>query len=260
MEKIYLLLLSFAFITSLNGQIESIKLTSIKINSTDKYPIKGYLFDVDEDKITLVPKRKMVKEFLIADSCKACYTVPRFFIRDLKFSQKKAFKPIGTMVGGGLGLVLIAAADGTPNPDGLNGKGVAKIYTAMGLILGGAVDLLRLIGHFKGKNTADINIPLPNLLQSKSAVYQFKEQRRKQLSKLAIILLQIKKDKASHRKRLKVYTKDKKVMVGYLLGQKDGMLLLDVDRKKIVSHRNNPPDNVHKIPLDSIFYYEFGRL
>lgn len=257
MKKIYLLLLCFAFI-SLSGQTESIKLTRIKVNSADKHPIKGYLFDVDEDKITLVPKRKMVREFLLADSCKVCYTVPRFFIRDLKFSQKKAFKPIGSMVAGGLGLIFVAAADGRPNPDGLSDREFTGIYAAMGILLGGATDLLRLIGHFSEKNTADINIPLPNLLQSKSAVYQFNEQRHKQLDKLALILLEIKKDKTSHRKLLKIYTKDKKGVIGYILGQQDGMLLLGWDKTKIVSHRTNPSAGVRKIPFEHIFFYEFG--
>lgn len=257
MKNIYLLL--FCFICySLNGQNEHIKLTRVKVNSKDKYPIKGYLYDVTEDKITLVPKRKMVKEFLLADSCKVCYTVPRFFIRDLKFSQKKAFKPIGTMVTGGLGLILVAAADGSPNPDGPNGKDIAGFYAIGGFLLGGTIDLLRLIGHFNGKNTADINMGLPSILASKSAIYQFNKLRSQQLDKLGLILLQIKKDKTSHRKLLKVYTKDKQVVVGYVLGQKEGMLLLGMDKKKIVSHRNNPPAMVNKIPLDSIFYYEFG--
>jgi len=258
MKKIYFLLCCF-FCLSLNGQNIYIKLTKVTINSKAKYPIKGYLFEVEEDKVILVPKRKLVKQMLLSDSCKVCYTIPRDIIWDLKFSRKKPFRPIGTMVGAGLGIVLVAAADNTPNPDGLNGKGIAGIYGAMGLVLGGTIDLFRLIGHFNGKNIADINMGLPNVLLPKTAVYQFNKHRNQQLAKLPAILAKIETDEISHRKRIKVYTKDKKLLEGYLIGQQDNALLLELDKKKIISHRRNLPNQLTSIPLSDIFYYELKK-
>lgn len=258
MKKIYFLLCCFSCFY-LNGQNIPIKLTKVTINSKAKYPIKGYLFDVAEDKIMLVPQRKLIKQMLLSDSCKVCYTIPRDIIWDLKFSQTKPFRPIGTMMGAGLGIILVAAADNTPNPDGLNGKDIAGLYAAMGIVLGGATDLVRLIGHFNGKNLADINRGLPNVLLPKAAVYQFNKHRNQQLVKLPAILAQIEIDEMSHRKRIKVYTKGNKLQEGYIIGQRDNALVLGLDKRKIISDRRNLPTPFNSIPFQDIFYYEFRK-
>ena len=257
MKKIYFLFF-FCSCLSLNGQ--NLKLTKVKINAQDAYPIKGYLFDVDNDKVILVPKKKWVKKFLLAQNCENCYTVPREIIWDLTFSQKKPFQPIGLMAGASLGLLLTSIADTTPNPDGLNGKDIAKIYAGMGTFVGGIIDLLRLPNHLLNKRNVDNNnFELPNILLAKSAIYQFNKIRKKQLEKLSSILTKIEKKKTSHRKPINIYTKDKKIVSGYIIGQKDGKLLLGIDKKKVIEYRNNPPDGLNEISLEDIFYYDFGK-
>lgn len=253
MKKIFLLLCCFSFL-SLKGQISNIKLTKVKINSKDKYPIKGYLFDLDEEQIVVAPNRKYIKGALLTGKCKSCHTISRILVQDIKVSQKKAFLPIGTMTTGGLGLILIATADNTPNPDGINDRQAFQILTLMGLAIGGVVDLLRLIGHNKKKPIA-MNIDLSNVLQPKSALYQFNEQRKQQLTELAAISQQIEKDKTSYPEQIRIYTKDKKLVVGYIIGQKDDMLLIGLD----ISNRTQPSNQLEKVALQNIFYYQFDK-
>jgi len=253
MKKILLLLCCFSFL-SLKGQISKIKLAKVKINSKDKYPTKGYLFDMDEEQVVLAPKKEKIKGFLLMEKCNSCYTVSRTLIRDIKFSQKKAFLPLGLMTTGGLGLILIAAADNTPNPDGLNERQAFELLTVMGLVIGGGVDIVRAISNNK-KKPVDMNIGLSNDLQLKTALYQFNEQRNEQLNKLAAILLQIEKDKTSYGKQIRIYTKDKKLVVGYIVGQQDDMLLLGVNKR----HREHPSKQLSKVSLKDIFYYEFDK-
>ncbi len=257
MKNILLLLLCISFL-SLKGQISNIKLTKIKINSKDKYPIKGYLYDIDEEKIVIALEKEMIKGFLLTESCKSCYTVPLTFIRDIKFSQKKAFLPAVSMAAGGLGLLLIATADNTPNPDGINDRQAFQILTLMGLVIGGGIDLLRLIGQNK-KKPLDINMGISNVLQSKSALYQFNEQRNQQLDKLTAILQEIEKHNTSYRKQIKVYTKDKELVVGYIKGQQGDMLLIGADKKQIFSHKEDSSKQFDKLSLQDIFYYEFVK-
>lgn len=253
MKKIFLLLCCFSFL-SLEGQISNIKLTKVKINSKDKYPIKGYLYDIDEDQLIIAPKKDYIKEFLLTEKCKSCYTVPRTLVRDIEFSQKKAFLPICLMAAAGLGSILIATSDNTPNPDGINDRQAYQILTIMGLPIGGGIDLLRLADQNK-KEPVDMNIGLSNVLQSKSALYQFNEQRNQQLAELAGILQQIEKDKKSYNKRVTIYTKDKKLVVGYIIGQQEDMLLIGFNKR----HRKQPTKQLDKVALQNIFYYEFGK-
>ena len=260
--KIIILLISCLSCLSLNGQDKDLKLIKVHINSGDKNSIKGYLFEVDEDKIVLVPKRKWVNKFLISENCETCHTISRDSIWDLKYSQKKPFRPIGLMVSGGLGLIAIAAADNTPNPDGLNNKDLAGLYATLGIAIGGVVDLIRLIGHSKGKNKVDINRGLSDVLLPKSAVYQFNKIREQQLAELSVILTQIENEKTRHRKPINIYRKDKKMLSGYIIGQKDGQLLLGLEhlnKKAVLKYRNNPPKHLQEISLEDIFYYDFGK-
>jgi len=253
MKKIYLLLFCFSYL-SLNGQNTWLKLKKVKINSS----IKGYLFDIDEDKVILVPKKKLVKKFLLSGNCENCYAISTDYIWSLNYPQKKSFLPIGLMASVGLGSLLIAAADNTPNPDGLNGRNIAGIYAFGGVLLGGATDLVRLIGHFDGKNTADTNVGIHDLLQSKTAIYQFNEIRNNQLKTLSGILAKIERYKTNYQRQIKIYTKDKKLIKGYILGQQKGTLLLRPNKNRIVEYRYKSPNDCMKIPLKNIFYYEFN--
>ena len=257
MKKMYLLLFCFSCF-SLNGQHTKLKLTKVKINSKDKYPIKGYLFDIDSEKIVLVPKRELVKKFLISKNCKTCYTIPNNMIRDIKFSHKKTFIPVGLMVSGVLGLILETNKSSNDYTN-LYLEIIAKIAALAGITAGVVLDIVRFNNHSKRKVKLDGGTGLSKLIQSRAAIYQFNELRNKQLEVLSNILAQIKKDKTSYRKWVKVYTNDRKLVAGYIINQQDGMLLLGLDKKEVVKQRNNPPDNLRKVPLSNIFYYEFSK-
>ncbi len=257
MKKIYLLLLCF-YCLLLNGQNTRIKLSKVTINAQDKYPIRGYLVHVDSDKIVLAPKKKLVKKFLLSKNCATCYTVPTKVIRDLKIVQKKAFLPIGLIASGILGIVIETNTNGTtPHnapPD------IRKAVAVAGITAGVTMDVVRLINHAKRRLKLDGNIgQLSKILESRAAIYQFNKLRSSQLNVLSNILAQIKKDKTSYRKKVKIYLKDKKLIAGYIIGQKEKTLLLSLDKKEIIKYRNNPPHTLYKIPLKNIFYYEFER-
>ncbi|MEM6319465.1 MAG: hypothetical protein AAF960_17470 [Bacteroidota bacterium] len=253
--KYLLTCLCYFTLFSLNAQ--NIKLTKIKINPTEKYPVKGFLYDVDDEKVVLATDRKYIKQYLITGNCKTCHTVQREFIRDLRCTNRKSFLPIGTMTSLGLGLVLVAAADGTPNPDGPNARYWAQLYALAGLGIGVGTDLVRVINHFDKKNRIDINMGLSSVLKSKSAVQQFKNQQAIQLDELSIILNEISSNKKKHRKKVTIYTKDKNLLKGYILGQWADSLLISPDRVKLLAYRRNPPNHLSKVRLQDILYYEF---
>ena len=124
------------------------------------------------------------------------------------------------------------------------------MYATLGIAIGGVVDLIRLIGHSKGKNTVDINRGLSDVLLPKSAVYQFNKIREQQLAELSVILTQIENEKTRHRKPINFYRKDKKMLSGYIIGQKDGQLLLGLEhlnKKAVLKYRNNPPKHLQEI-------------
>ena len=247
------------FPSSLNGQNAGIKLTKIKIRRHDQPTVKGFLFKVNEDALIILKNKQSAKGFLIDENCELCDTIPTYQIKNIAVKEKKIFYPVYLMIASGLGLTLIAVADNTPNPDGLNGKDIAKVYTFLGLMAGSIFDLSRLLGHGKEFINGRIDEQVLTKLKAKSAAYMFNKKRKKQQDSLSSILTKIEKTKKRHRKPINIYTKDKKVVSGYIIGQKDDKLLLGLDKKKVVEYRNNPPNQLNEISLEDIFYYDFGK-